>query len=90
MHERRQYERKSSAVRVEIKHPAFGIIIGSATDISDGGARVTVDHTVIPPVGTEVQVQFKRMIDHINQEPVAMRVMHAAKNGIGLMFLPRT
>lgn len=89
MRERRRFERKSSSVRVEINHPSFGVIIGSATDVSDGGARVTIDHAVIPPVGTEVQVQFKKMIGHINQDPVAMKVMHSTKRGIGLMFLPR-
>ena len=89
MQERRQFERKSSSIRVEIRHPAFGVIVGAATDISDGGARVTIENTVIPPVGTQVNVQFKKIVGHINQEPVAMEVMHCSKNMVGLMFLPR-
>lgn len=89
MEERRRYERKSSAIRVEIQHPSFGTIIGSATDISDGGAHVSVDNVISPPIGTEVSVQFKKMVGHINEEPVAMRVMHIAKRSIGLMFVPR-
>lgn len=90
MEERRRFERKSSSIRVEMRHPSFGVIIGAATDISDGGARVTIENTVIPPVGTQVDVQFKKMVGHINNEPVAMKVMHSSKNALGLMFLPRS
>lgn len=89
MLERRKYERRSSTVRVEIQHPSFGVIIGAATDVSDGGASVSFDNAVAPPVGTQVDVQFKRVVGHINQEPVAMKVMHSTKNTLGLMFLPR-
>lgn len=89
MEERRRFERKSSSIRVEMTHPSFGVIIGSATDISDGGARVTIDNAIAPPIGTQVSVQFKKIVGHINQEPVAMKVMHASKNTLGLMFLPR-
>lgn len=89
MEERRRFERKSSSVRVEMTHPSFGVIVGAATDISDGGARVTIENAIVPPVGTEVKVRFKKMIGNINDEPVAMKVMHATKVGVGLMFLPR-
>lgn len=89
MEERRRFERRSSSVRVEMHNPAFGLIVGAATDISDGGARVSIENAIAPPVGTEVSVQFKKMIGHINEEPVAMKVMHATKTTLGLMFLPR-
>jgi len=70
-----------------MSHPAFGSIVGFAKDISDGGAQVTVENHAAPPVGTIVQVQFKKMIGPINAEPVSMRVMHTRKNSIGLMFV---
>jgi len=62
MRERRQFERRPSSIQVKVSHPSFGVIIGSTTDISDGGAHVRLD---------------------------AMRVMHASKNAVGLMFVPR-
>lgn len=89
MEERRRYERKSSCIRVEMTHPSFGTIVGSTMDISDGGAQVAIDHLVIPPVGTEVQVKFKKIVAPINDEPVAMKVMHTSKSVLGLMFIPR-
>lgn len=87
MHERRRYERTPTAVRVEMHHPAFGTIVGFAKDISDGGAQVTIENHPTPPVGTTVQVRFKRVVDRINEEPVAMIVMHAHRNSVGLMFV---
>ncbi len=90
MEERRKYERRASSIRVEMEHPSFGKIIGSTTDISDGGAQVTIEKVVAPPVGTEVNVVFKKMVGMINDKPVAMKVMHSSKCTLGLMFLPRT
>ena len=89
MHERRRFERRSSSIRVEMHNPAFGTIIGFTTDISDGGAQVQVESALVPPVGTEIDVQFKKMVGAINDSPVAMKVMHASKSTLGLMFLPR-
>lgn len=87
--ERRRYERKTSTIRVEMRHPSFGTIIGSTTDVSDGGARVTIENMVAPPVGTEVDVLFKKRVGQINSEPVAMKIMHSSKSTLGLMFVPR-
>jgi len=85
--ERRKWQRTSTTIRVEIKHPAFGIIIGQTMDISDGGAQVSFENHPSPPVGTVVDVKFKKIVGAINEEPVAMRVMHSARNNIGLMFV---
>lgn len=86
MNERRRFERKSSAIRVEIMHPAIGKIIGSARDISDGGASVLIEHATVPPVGTVVEVCFKKMAGAINVDPVKMQIMHQDRNVVGLMF----
>jgi c-di-GMP-binding flagellar brake protein YcgR len=85
--ERRRYERTSATVRVEMSHPGFGTIVGFTKDISDGGALVQIDNQPTPPVGTEVEVRFKKAVGPINLEPVKMRVMHHFRNTIGLMFL---
>jgi len=87
--ERRRFERKQATVRVEMRHPAFGKIVGFAKDISDGGAQVTIESMIFPPVGTVVDVMLKKTVDKINAEPVKMKVMHSNKGVIGLMFLPR-
>lgn len=87
MHERRKFDRTPTSIRVEMKHPAFGTIIGFAHDISDGGAQVAVENHSIPPIGTVVDVQFRKIAGPVNQDPVSMKVMHSTKNVIGLMFV---
>lgn len=89
MEERRRYERTATAIRVEISHPTFGTIVGFTKDISDGGAQVSVENHPTPPVGTVVDVLFRKMIGPVNAEPVPMRVMHSHRNLIGLMFVAR-
>lgn len=84
--DRRRFERKAAAIRVEISHPSIGAMVGSTQDISDGGASVQLDSHTIPPVGTEVQVRFIKVAGAINQEPVTMKVMYQQRNTIGLMF----
>jgi len=84
--ERRRFQRKPTSIRVEISHPAFGTVIGFARDVSDGGASVLVENQSLPPVGTVVQVKFKKVGGSINAEPVQMRVMHQHRNVVGLMF----
>lgn len=87
MDDRRRFDRTPASIRVEITHSAFGLIVGFARDVSDGGASVIVENQPSPPVGTIVNVRFKKMIGTINEEPVPMRVMHHARNVVGLMFL---
>lgn len=87
MIERRLFERTTTSVRVEMRNPSFGTIIGFAKDISDGGAQVQIENQPCPPMGTEVMVLFKKSIGPINAEPVKMKVMHQFKNTIGLMFV---
>ena len=87
MNERRKNERSSTSIRVEMSHPAFGTIVGFARDISDGGAQVGIENASCPPVGTVVDVRFKKMVGSINEQPVSMRVMHNFRNVIGLMFI---
>lgn len=87
MHDRRKFERTPTAFRVEMRHPAFGTIVGFAKDISDGGALVTIENHSTPPIGTVVNVMFKKMVGQVNQEPVEMRVVHASRNTIGLSFV---
>ena len=84
--DRRRFVRRSTAIRVQIAHPSFGIIVGFAQDISDGGTLVKIDNSPLPPVGTEVNVRFIKMAGAVNQDPVKMKVMHHQSNTIGLMF----
>lgn len=84
--DRRRFERKAAAIRVEMTHPAIGTMIGSTQDISDGGASVSIDSQSVPPVGTEVYVRFIKVAGAVNEEPVKMRVMYQERNTIGLMF----
>lgn len=86
MIERRVHERTSASIRVEMRHPSFGTIVGFTQDISDGGARVLIENQPKPPVGTQVMVTFRKIVGQINQEPVRMRVMHQLRNSVGLMF----
>ncbi|MYM65053.1 PilZ domain-containing protein [Pseudomaricurvus sp. HS19] len=88
MDERRKFERRPSNIRVELWHPSIGKMIGSTQDISDGGASVMIEHPPIPPIGTVVEVRFRRAVGAINNEPVRMQVMHQHRNIVGLMFTP--
>jgi len=87
--ERRRFDRKPSSIRVEMTHPAFGLIVGFSRDISDGGASVLVENYPTPPVGTQVDVRFKKVGGVINDEPVNMEVMYQHGNVLGLMFALR-
>jgi len=89
LHDRRKFERTSAAIRVEMTHPTIGVIVGSTMDISDGGAQVSVDNNHVPPVGTVVDVKFRKMVGRVNEEPVPMKVMHSRRNIIGLMFVAK-
>ncbi|MCP8898918.1 PilZ domain-containing protein [Gilvimarinus xylanilyticus] len=84
--ERRQHERTSRSIRVEMTHPGIGTIVGFTTDISEGGAQVMLENQVLPPVGTVVQVLFRKVVGPINSEPVAMKVVRQFRNTIGLTF----
>ncbi|MFT7387974.1 MAG: hypothetical protein ACI8VC_001218 [Candidatus Endobugula sp.] len=84
--DRRRYERKVAAIRVEISHPSIGVMIGSTQDISDGGASVQLEGQTFPPVGTEVHVRFIKLAGAVNQDPVTMKVMYQKRNTLGLMF----
>ncbi|MFT6200986.1 MAG: hypothetical protein ACJAZJ_000162 [Candidatus Endobugula sp.] len=84
--DRRRFERKAAAIRVEISHPSIGEMIGSTQNISDGGASVQLEGQTFPPVGTEVRVRFIKVAGAVNQEPVAMKVMYQQRNTLGLMF----
>lgn len=86
--ERRRFERKPTSIRVEMTHPSFGTIVGFARDISDGGASVLVENYQIPPVGTLVEVKFKRMVGPINSDPVKMQIVHQHRKLVGLTFVP--
>ncbi len=86
MRERREFERTSTSIRVEISHPSFGTIVGSTGDISDGGASVQIESPPLPPKGAVVKVMFRKAVGAINQEPVTMRVVRQHHNTIGLSF----
>lgn len=86
--ERRRFERKPTSIRVEMTHPTFGTIVGFARDLSDGGASVLVENYQIPPLGTIVEVKFKRVVGPINNEPVKMQIVHQHRKLVGLMFVP--
>lgn len=84
--DRRKYARQSTSIRVEMTHPAFGLLVGYTRDISDGGASVQLDTEVFPPAGTQVQVVFRKIAGQINDRPVTMKIMHQNRNTLGLMF----
>ena len=87
-YERRRFERKPTSIRVEMTNPSFGTIVGFARDISDGGASVLIENYQIPPVGTIVEVKFKRMVGAINNDTVKMQIVHQHRKLVGLMFVP--
>lgn len=87
MEDRRRFERTPTSIRVELTHPSIGTIVGFTRDISDGGAQVVIENQPIPPVGTVVNVVFKKVVGPVNAEPVRMKIMHTHRNVAGLMFV---
>jgi len=87
MEELRRYSRAASGALVEMFHPSIGRIELRARDLSDGGIFVVMGNYNAPPVGTVLQVRIKRHTGTINQEPVAMRVVHHQMGGVGLAFV---
>ena len=87
MQEQRLHSRASSAALVELFHPALGHIEVKARDLSDGGIFVLMGNHIAPPIGTLLRVRIKRFTGAINQEPVAMRVVHHQSGGVGLAFV---
>lgn len=87
MEEQRRHPRTASAAVVEMHHPSFGVIEVKARDLSEGGIFVLMGNHIPPPPGTVVQVRIKRYTGVINQQPVAMRVVHRQQDGIGLSFI---
>ncbi|TNF33234.1 MAG: PilZ domain-containing protein [Gammaproteobacteria bacterium] len=87
MDNRRTYTRQPLEATVELTHPGIGLMTVQALNISDGGIAVSMGRHVVPPVGTVLQVRIKRHSGALNDNPVAMRVVHIQPNGIvGLMF----
>lgn len=87
MQEQRRTIRLASSALVEISHPSLGTRQFNARDLSDGGVFVLSGRGAMPPVGTVLQVRIKRHTGVLNQEPVAMRVVHQQPDGFGLTFI---
>lgn len=87
MIELRQYERRPFNAFVEVRHPDMGVFEWRARDISEGGIFVRTGTSPKPPIGTVLKVRLKRHGGAINVDPLAMRVVHVHRDGIGLKFL---
>ena len=89
MLDRRKFERTTTAIRVEMYHPSFGVYVGMSRDISAGGVQVQLDTEVYPPIGTNLMVRFRKAVGTINEEAVPMRVVHQFRNTLGLSFIAK-
>jgi hypothetical protein len=87
LEDQRRFTRTASSAVVEMQHPNLGLIEVKARDLSEGGIFVLMGNYPPPPTGTVVKVRIKRYTGVINQEPVAMRVVHQQFGGIGLAFI---
>ncbi len=87
MDNRRQHERSTAAVTVDMFHNAFGHISVHARDVSDGGIFVDMANHIPPPPGTIVKVKMKRLMSEINKEAIDMMVVHVNGKGVGLKFV---
>ena len=87
MHEKRQHPRSSAYMSAIISHPSFRVTV-KIIDISAGGLSVDMSNMSRTPVGTIVDVIIKKTTGKINEQAVAMRVMHVQANGrVGLAFV---
>lgn len=84
--DRRQGDRQPYNMRVEIFHPGIGTMVGRGKDISDSGVAAFFEQGPLPPIGTIVQVKFKRLTGPINEDPVAMKVARHDKHLVAFTF----
>ena len=85
---RRRYPRVASSAILELTHPAMGTWTLNARNASEGGFFVLrKPSTVLPPIGTELQVVIRRFTGALNETPVAMRVVHINSEGMGLEII---
>ncbi|WP_339670856.1 PilZ domain-containing protein [Dasania marina] len=87
MDEQRKYVRAECSATVELNHPSLAYRELKARDLSDGGMFVILGANIAPPIGTVLKVKIKRYTGVINDEPVAMQVVHHNDGGVGLMFV---
>lgn len=86
---RRKSLRVACDAEVIMSHPAMGQLRVKAKDLSDGGICVDMGNHITVPVGTDLSVIIKRHKGIINEDAVAMRVVHSQDEGrmLGLMFI---
>ncbi len=87
MNEKRQYMRSGSPMVVELSHPGFGATTMKVKDLSDGGLCVLLENHSALPLGAVINASIKRYGGTINEQPVAMEVVHASRSEMGLMFV---
>jgi hypothetical protein len=56
-------------------------------DLSDGGLCVLLENHSVLPIGAVINASIKRYSGKINDEPVAMEVVHVGSSEMGLMFV---
>ena len=84
--EHRKFPRTPSEARLEIHHPALGVLHLRARNASAGGFFAVKGVEELPPVGTLVEVYIKRHTGTLHAQPARMRVVHVNNNGMGLEF----
>ncbi len=87
--ERRRTRRRKVAAIVILRHPALGEQKMKMSDMSDGGIFLHIGNNIAPPVGAVIDVLIKPLTGVVNEDPVAMEVVHRRENGLGLKFLHR-
>jgi len=85
MSDKREHLRTPITCSIKIVHPELGEMLVKTRDLSDGGVFVLLDPEQAPPIGSHVTGQVQGLAE--NAPIVAMEVVRAESEGIGLRFL---
>lgn len=82
---KRQHPRTPFVCKLKLIHPAAGELVVKTRDISDSGAYVELDASLLLPLGTVLTGQVQGLMDEAPLLP--MKVVRTDAAGMGLRFL---
>lgn len=76
-------------MRLQLSHPALGVMELLTRDISDGGVFALLEKELDLPMGEKVQVRSLGLGADQNEtgELLTMRIVHQGKGGMGLQLI---
>ncbi len=85
--ERRSSVRRRSDELAVVSNPTFGSCRATVVDLSEGGLLLAFGEQPLPPVGTQLRVEFRERAIGLRREPVQAQVVRQTRDAVGLVIL---